>query len=177
MMKYRGKIYKSAHSPFGFFGWKQASPPISFVELTAQASGIQLPISIPTYHQTFPFRSLHERPQLLNRLIISRGKLQHDLNPINWKTSQIPKHPFDKLKRSPTVSVDSPTPARGRLHKSILNAPSNRPASFLLVGLGYFERGRWMMTGQEVEERSPDHHPHPFRLFFRARRRNSPMFL
>jgi len=68
---------------------------------TGRANHRTLPIQSPhaglVDHQPLPLRSLHERPELFDRLVITWCELEHRLYPVERHRPQISEHPFNEL--------------------------------------------------------------------------------
>ena len=61
----------------------------------------QLPIEPPNtildIDSALAARSIHERAELINSAVVSRGKLEHRLDAIQWEPAEVGEHALDEL--------------------------------------------------------------------------------
>jgi hypothetical protein len=74
---------------------------LHFLEKSAKRAVILLPIEAPNavldVDKTLATRRVHKYPQLVRCAVITRRKLEHRLNAVQWESAQIREHAFDEL--------------------------------------------------------------------------------
>src|SRR6266404_3559446 len=79
---------------------------------------IEAPYAVLDVDKTFATRRVHKCAQLVGCAVITRRKLEHRLNAVQWEPTQIREHALDEL---------SPTKHSGRRTKRRTNSQGDAP--------------------------------------------------
>ena len=63
-------------------------------------SPVESPDAVLDVDKTLATGRVHERAKLVQRPVISRRKLEHSLNAVQWKPTQVREHALDELPTS-----------------------------------------------------------------------------